>query len=603
MVGNEASLEVDLPSRKFYDIVFVHTFGLNVFDTNDGLPETPPGFEVLYTFNDTATFDIFMAGRVLDVDAGLTLIAGVGQSVGAWSAMAWVVTNVTTSDTWYDEFDERIVFTLDTTDAIVVSGADRMVQHYFMVGNFFEPSGSIESVDGGYAFYPSLYVDFSGWFEGRFWFTKITADSEPVRAYTPSEPGSDRIYAISIIGADTASLPAIPQPNRLSLDCARNYTTFITEGDYATRIDRVHWGQIHWERALDEFGQASAVIPDTYGGVRCCIPYGGLEPWRFGLLIERNDAEVWRGPITTIERDPNQGTTTIGAADVLGRLVRRFAVRDKVVDWKDTDAGIAFADLINVHSRSSADLWALRAPRVFTGSTITRRVLPRKFEAASDLATELGKSAVDFFVLNGVLHVWEPGMGWQFVHGYKQTFDGPYNTNFDLVYGLFTEAAFSTLPRWGLNGMNQANFVVITGADNGELGAREYFSASSAQSQATYGVLDYVEPNPLQMPSDQKPSETAAALQAQANTYLDLHAMPPMTVEGGVLAQGAPIDIDNLVPGALWGIDIWDHCFGQLITMARVKRISVDVTIREGVLDEKISPTLYPPGFQGSESV
>lgn len=621
-VNDQDDMVVDMPSRKPGDILFIFAFGVTVFSNNGGIPETPPGFEVLYTFDDTSTFGLWIAGRVYDPDAQITLTRGAGQNVGFWSTQAWSVTNVTPNTTWYDEVDDRIVFTLDTTDAVVVAGADRMVQHFFYLFQFNEHPGQVTSVDGGYTLYPGRSANRVGCFIHEDWATKVTDTNEPVREYVVDGSSSDRIFAVSIIGADQSLLPAIPQPNRLSLDCARNYTVFVTDVDYETRIDRIYCDTIHWERVLDEVSPAQVTVPDVYGGLRCCVPFGGIEPWRFGLLIERNDAEVWRGAVTAVQRDPNAGMTTLRGSDVMVRMARRFATRTDIVDWKDTDAGVAFFEVLNETALLSSDPWFLNAPKVFTGSTVTRKLLPRKFEMAASVIGELAESAIDYFIMNGVLYVWEPGLGWQYINrgprdssrvgalaaqigfnAHKATLDGPYNVNFDFVYGLFTEAAFATLPRWGVDGMNQTNFVVIAGADQGEFGAREYFSAENGDSQSRYGVLDHVEPNPLRLAGDQPPAQANAALQAHANTYMDLHALAPVTVEGGVLAQGAPIDVDNLRPGSLWGLDIYDRCYGQLLTMGRLKRVAVDVSYRDGVLDEQISPTLYPPGFEGGEAV
>jgi hypothetical protein len=152
-------------------------------------------------------------------------------------------------------------------------------------------------------------------------------------------------------------------------------------------------------------------------------------------------------------------------------------------------------------------------------------------------------------------------------------------------------------------GMNQSNFAAIAAADQGEFGFRSYFSAEDLESQLDVGVLDFFEANPLDLPEDVTPTEEATALQGRANSYIDQHANVPVTIEGGVLAQGAPIDIPNLRPGSLWVMDIHDSCFGQLLAVARLKAVNVQVDISDQGVTERVMPTLYPPGFSGGDQL
>ena len=87
----------------------------------------------------------------------------------------------------------------------------------------------------------------------------------------------------------------------MRLGCAEDYEVFITRNDFVTLepeiVDAVGWSKLEWGRVLDDISEASVTIPDRLGGVRCCVPYGGLVPWRFGLRIERDSQLVWDGPV------------------------------------------------------------------------------------------------------------------------------------------------------------------------------------------------------------------------------------------------------------------------------------------------------------------
>ncbi len=72
-------------------------------------------------------------------------------------------------------------------------------------------------------------------------------------------------------------------------------------------------------------------------------------------------------------------------------------------------------------------------------------------------------------------------------------------------------------------------------------------------------------------------------------------------ISGGTLAEGAPVDIDNLRPGSIWLMDVFDACYGRLRVASRLKSVEVSVSINDGNVVETISPTMFPPGFEGSE--
>jgi hypothetical protein len=66
-----------------------------------------------------------------------------------------------------------------------------------------------------------------------------------------------------------------------------------------------------------------------------------------------------------------------------------------------------------------------------------------------------------------------------------------------------------------------------------------------------------------------------------------------------VLAEGAPVDVENLRPGSIWQLNIEDAGFGQLLQLSRLKRVTVNFgKDQEGRVTESVKPTLFPVGFQ-----
>jgi hypothetical protein len=98
------------------------------------------------------------------------------------------------------------------------------------------------------------------------------------------------------------------------------------------------------------------------------------------------------------------------------------------------------------------------------------------------------------------------------------------------------------------------------------------------------------------VPEDSPADLVEQVLAARASGLLSLRDTPPFTIEGGVLSEAAPVDVDNLRPGALWKLDVFDDGFPELLTSTRLRRVSVAVNRTATGISEEISPTLEPTG-------
>jgi hypothetical protein len=438
-----------------------------------------------------------------------------------------------------------------------------------------------------------------GWFQS---WRKVVADATSEAALATNLPvpttlrGDPGAYWIVSFGLSTAFVPDVallPDRARLSLDCADSYNVFISGPDYVSVVDKVEWSALDWSRVLDEVSTASVTLPDHLGGVNCCSDQGGLVPWRYGLIIERNDIPVWSGPVTTLNRQADSLRVT--ASDIMARFQRRLATR-RDLPFKNTDSGRMFADLLNA-AQFDSDPWRFVGPRGITGEVLTREIKALDFEISFDVLTDLANSSVDFFVMNGVLYVHDTTKGWVFTnpYGQRRMLDGPYTASMDLLYGVFTTDCWQVRPDWSINGMEQGNAIWAVGPDQASEGVRKFWVAQDFESQAFDGVLDFVDDNPLYRPAE---NETIPdfVFQLGVQSTLALRKIAPAVIEGGALAEGAPMDIPNLRPGSLWACDIWDACYGQLLQLARLKRVQVSVSIGAQGLTEQIAPTLTPRG-------
>jgi hypothetical protein len=433
----------------------------------------------------------------------------------------------------------------------------------------------------------------------------------------PASPAIRGYAAISfaLIPAELSPIsPAVTNPANLRLQCSTEYTVFITSNDYRTPVGALEgFSDLKWSRVLDEISEARVVVPDRYGGVRCMTKYGGLLPWRYGLLIECNGQEVWSGPVTGVAR---QGASiVVDAKDVLSRYQKRLATFGPSITpelqaiagssyvWTNNDAGTVFRELIEYYATHPQDAWTFEIPEVNARSPISRRVVARDFEMAWDVAQELLDSALDGYVMNGKMILYEPYVGWRTTTslGETVTLPGPYNAAGDFVYGLFTNDAFKVRPDWSINGYAQANRAWVPGADSGEDGFRRVWAQQNDAAFPLDGVLDMVETATLYRGNDDDSPISDSVFQRHADSLIAMRGIAPAVIPGVVLADGAPIDRDNLRPGSIWTCDVWDAGWGQLLQAVRVKRIEVNVRPVNGSLAEEISCTLFPVGYTEDE--
>lgn len=597
--------------------IFWHwtNLGTTVAGTNGGTtPRLTNSDTVFYGARDAATTPF--NGQVFSVDewCDLTLTNSInftddlpgGTTLVGGDVIHYQPTGEDFASYPFDDWNDCDAFCYFDPDNISIPerrayGPDRLAYHVFRASKFGGPHID-QPIDGpaDWTAQNDRSTNALGLYVKHISRTKeISAPTgaAPVSA----DPGYSYVYyAVVIRGrTDLPALPASPQPPNLHLGCADSYTAFFTAGDYETIIDEAKWSKLNWGRILDDISKAGGTFPDDLGGTNCLAAHGGLLPWKHGLLIERNDQEVWRGPITRVRRQGD--SIVVDASDVLSRYQRRFAIRDALATYTQADCGTVFYDVLTTHASLPQDQWSLPVPLVNTNVPIDRVLMPKGLKYAWDLLSELLGTALDAFIANGRLFLFEPGVGWVYQAQIKRTLPGSYNVNNDLIYGMFTEQSWSVRPDWSIDGMSQGNFIAAPSADSGEYGFRTFATSEVPASIDDFGVLDYVDVDPLEVPADQPPSQTASALQARSDSLAALRAYAPAVIEGGALSQDAPIDINNLIPGSIWLLDIFDAGYGQLLVASRLKRVEVTVSKNgDGTISETIVPVLEPPGWEGA---
>ena len=387
-------------------------------------------------------------------------------------------------------------------------------------------------------------------------------------------------------------------PNDVTLGCPDEYSVFVVARDLQTYAARLDWSTITWSRVLDDVSEATVVVPDSLGGLRCNLELGAsIVPWKFGIRIERNGTEMWSGPITTMERPVRNGGgddhVVIGAHDAFVWTGRRIVTQD--LNFTDADAGVVFRDVL-ADGMSLDNPMGLAAPQFDTGYTMTREVIQLNFEKVESVLLELAESAVDFFMLGRELVVYDGvNFGWFAHRNGERTRIAPTVDPFGrYLYGLFTDEAFIARPGWMLDGMAQANDVIIPGADSGEAGFRRTWRASDVDLDV--GLLTDVDVSALYQADSTGIILDDEVFQQRANSRLAQSSRPVSIVSGSSLSQTAPVRAENLYPGSLWAVDLGDIGISQLVDVQRLKRVDVTVVAAADGIVEDVVPTLIPLG-------
>lgn len=98
--------------------------------------------------------------------------------------------------------------------------------------------------------------------------------------------------------------------------------------------------EVEWTRTLDEVSTAYVVIQP---GGDCCDRLDQVRSWRHKLIIWRDGAPVWEGPI--VRAVWQRGAVRVDAVDILGWLDRR--VPHQSITFSDSDLADIAAWLID----------------------------------------------------------------------------------------------------------------------------------------------------------------------------------------------------------------------------------------------------------------
>lgn len=351
------------------------------------------------------------------------------------------------------------------------------------------------------------------------------------------------------------------------LGCGAYRATIAPRGQGGTGTvgeEEIAFTSLDWDRRVDEVASATAEAAG-YGFAECCATLGDTEPWRDELVIYRDGALVWVGPVTTVVVAPDAETFRVEAAGLsVWWSRRRFHERHR-------DRNRELADIAQDYHDDALSVDAsmnVTFTPTATGITATRTVRVRERRIVSDAMRELMDTGLDVVDYGPLREIRAGGL------------EVPATS-----LPLLTEEDFRVLPTLTRDGEEEGTRWTVTGFGTGPEGADILGTADDTTVEGTYGVHERVESE--SEIEDQDSADAAAA------TRLARTRTPETTMSDGVLADTAPFQINELVAGQQADLRLRDATY--CVTTPSAVRVG-DVRVSATPETEDVTIELMPLG-------
>lgn len=348
-----------------------------------------------------------------------------------------------------------------------------------------------------------------------------------------------------------------------ALGCGTYRVAIHTRASLLRAVVEVPWTQIEWGRVLDDTSSAT-----VQAGAGCCgeILESQVRPWSHTLAIYRKVqgsvgyGRVWSGPVMAIR---DRDALTLEARDLSAWCDHRL-----VHDDHDHVA----EDLADIYQSLWDDAMAPDPVPDYTlsltasGTTGDRQVLTDSHTLAGDPLRELGRTGLDWTVLDRVQIV------------------GPSEIDTPAVATLI-DSHFVGDPEVVVDGSTQANLWYVSGSGGGAEG--DEVSGFASVSPGADGLLESVA-------SESSILDDLSA-DENAQTRLDRSSMPQRYVTDADLHSDAPVPMERLIPGARVRLALTGRCL-PVRTTERLSSVKVTASRDGNAVTEKVSISLQPLG-------
>lgn len=346
------------------------------------------------------------------------------------------------------------------------------------------------------------------------------------------------------------------------LGCGDYRALVLTRQTILRAVLEVPWSTIRWGRVIDDTSAASV----TAGG-RCRgdVRAADIRPWAYQLALVRvGNGRVWSGPLVGV-RDTAEGGIVFDARDLSAWTDHR-RVHDDHFHTAEELTAIFESLWDDAMAPDPIEDYTLSV----TAGTATgdREVLAAQNRIAGDELRELGRTGVDWTVVDRVQHVAAPEIPTP------------------RVLGPLIAEHFQTPPDVEVDGTVMANDWVVAGAGGGAEGD-EVVGTASQPPAGGEGLLESVA-------SESAILDVGSADEAAAGR-LARSADPPVFIREAVLVPEAPVGIEELIPGVRARISLPDRAVPVDVTQ-RITSVQVEVTKSAGAVAEQITVGLEPLG-------
>lgn len=304
-------------------------------------------------------------------------------------------------------------------------------------------------------------------------------------------------------------------------------------------------------RVLNGVSEAELTVQECYAGRE-------IIPWVHMIRFSWDEHWFWLGPVTKVV-DQSDGTGMISCEDKMGFMRKRKLRDDFSSLGAPVDITTIFTTVVSDGFAQDAVPFAPTITASATGVTGERSYSADDHKYILDIIDELSTTGIDYTVILDTL-----------VCGNLDISTSP--------IGVLNLSHLVGKPEITLDGTAQATFATVVG--DGVVGL-----AQDAAANSTYGILDLVEHESSIV--DQTSVDQAAA------TRRDLLADSPRAIGDLVLQAKAPLDLDDLIPGAVITVDL-PGSFAPYVGDVRMNKAKFDVV--EG--EWQVTLTAQPVGTE-----
>lgn len=336
------------------------------------------------------------------------------------------------------------------------------------------------------------------------------------------------------------------------------YEAWVCESDTGQPIVMLPWSSLKWQRCRNRISAAEVVVAADDLGRSCPGVMEHLRAWSRLLVIERDGAEVFRGPIMSWGRSDlsseKPGDITVRALDKFAITTKRMVGATRV---GIESAGAHFYQLL-VDAKIGDpvfDPYALNTPAAVSYLTaFSREYRTERLERVSDCIDELVRSTNAFYTCV-VDDVYADEQLIRNQLGVGTVFDDLGRAVKAKGRPVLNERTTFAPPGIEVDGTDQITAAYVGGSNEGQSGAPLVGSSTAWDGDYTYGLLESGR-------LSQK-AKTQDDVDAEALIYATEAATPAVTLEKVRLtaefgSDNMAADLSNLLPGCWVDIDYDD---------------------------------------------